>query len=91
MKHCVPILFAFGEGRLALACLLILFVALASDQQEDRRRAKWLRSAADLIKEHHGELTKTLSGGVAAPAIALCSTTACSWLPGYTAKSIAVG
>ena len=56
----------FFAGPLAPACLLILFVALASDRQEDRRRAKCLRSAADLIKEHQGELTKPLSGGRAA-------------------------
>lgn len=55
----------FFAGPLALACLLVLFVAVASDQIVDRHRASCLRSAADRLEGFPDELEKTFRGQTA--------------------------
>ncbi|RZJ13202.1 MAG: hypothetical protein EOP39_01625 [Rubrivivax sp.] len=52
----------FFSAPLAFACLLALFVAIATDQQEDRRNAKCLRAIADAIEEHKGDLQSVRAG-----------------------------
>jgi hypothetical protein len=52
----------FFAGPLALASLLVMFVALASEQQDERKRAKCLRSAADAITLYEGYLEQARQG-----------------------------
>lgn len=52
----------FLAAPLAVASLLVVFVALASDQQEERKRARCLRSAADAINLYEGDLNEARRG-----------------------------
>lgn len=52
----------FFAGPLAVASLLVVFVALASDQQEERKRARCLRSVADAINLNEGDLESARQG-----------------------------
>lgn len=42
----------FWAGPLAFASFLVMFVALASDKQEERRQAKCLRSVAEVVTQN---------------------------------------
>ncbi|MFC7434929.1 hypothetical protein ACFQNJ_10435 [Hydrogenophaga bisanensis] len=46
----------FFAGPLALMCVLMFFVAYASEEQEERRRAKCLRSIAEVIANSQDDL-----------------------------------
>lgn len=46
----------FFAGPLALICLLMLFVAYSSEEQEDRRRAKCLRAVVEVLVEGQDSL-----------------------------------
>lgn len=46
----------FLAGPLALACLLVLFVAVASDEHQDRRESACLKGQAQAIESNRGAL-----------------------------------
>lgn len=52
----------FFAAPLAVASLLVMFVALASDQQEERKRAKCLRSVVETINVHQADLEQAQQG-----------------------------
>ena len=52
----------FFAAPLAVASLLVVFVALASDQQEERKQARCLRSVADAINLYEGDLDNARQG-----------------------------
>lgn len=52
----------FFAGPLAVACVLVLFIAVASDQQDERRRAKCLRAAVTAINGYDAELNTAWAG-----------------------------
>lgn len=55
----------FWAGPLAFASVLVMFVALASERQEERRQAKCLRSASETIERSLGELEQARQGKTA--------------------------
>lgn len=52
----------FFAGPIAFACLLVMFVAIASDGHEDHRRARCLLAAADVIDEQQEPLLRSYWG-----------------------------
>jgi hypothetical protein len=52
----------FFAGPIAFACILVMFVALASEGHEDHRLARCLRQAADVIEEHQEALLRAYWG-----------------------------
>lgn len=52
----------FFAAPLAVASLLVMFVALASDQQDERKRAKCLRSVVETINIHQADLEQAQPG-----------------------------
>lgn len=52
----------FWAGPLAVLCILVLFVAVASDQQEERRRANCLRLSATALQQNATDLDNVFAG-----------------------------
>lgn len=52
----------FWAGPLAFVSVLVMFVALASDKQDERHQAKCLRSAAEVIAQNVNDLEQARQG-----------------------------
>ena len=52
----------FMGGPLALACLLVLFVALASDEHKDRRDSQCLKGQLEILDANRAALEAAYAG-----------------------------